>query len=219
MIKILIARHGETAWNAADIFRGRVSIGLSENGFKQAGLLAGYLSQEKIQAVYCSPLQRAMQTADAVSKPHNVTPQPMEELTDLDFGEWEGVPRQEVQEKSPQLYEQWLDRPDQVQIPGGESLDAARSRALHAFDQIMDWNREGTFAIITHRVVTKILVCALLGLDNSHFWNIEHGTCGVTTFIHNGRCFILTHHNDTSFLKPKVKEEPETQNTKAKTAT
>jgi broad specificity phosphatase PhoE len=202
MIELLIIRHAETAWNTADVFRGRVSIELSEVGLKQAGLMGEYLSEREIQAIYCSPLKRAVQTAEFVARHHKLTPQPMENLNDLDFGEWGGLSRQEVKIRYKDLYEQWLERPDLTQIPGGESLEDARKRSLEALDQIMSRHNEGTVAIITHRVITKILACALLGLDNSHFWNIEQDTGGITTFIHNGRCFILTHHNDVSFLKP-----------------
>jgi len=201
MLEIIIARHGETAWNAADIFRGRVNIGLSENGLKQVELLGEYLGEKKIQAVYCSPLPRAVQTAEAIARRQSVKIQPLPDLTDLDFGEWEGVTRQEVMTKYKELYELWLERPEIVQIPKGESIPESRKRALSALDKIMSQNQEGTVAIVTHRVITKVLICALLGLDDSHFWNIEQSTCGVTTFIHNGKCFILTHHNDTSFLK------------------
>jgi broad specificity phosphatase PhoE len=51
-------------------------------------------------------------------------------------------------------------------------------------------------------VVGKVLICALLGLDNSHFWNIRLDTCGITTFVYEDKKFILEKHNDTSFLKP-----------------
>ena len=72
---------------------------------------------------------------------------------------------------------------------------------MNSLDKIIAENKEGTVAIITHRVITKVLECALLGLDDSHFWNIEQDTCGVTTFIYTGKFFILKHHNDVSFLK------------------
>jgi phosphoserine phosphatase len=201
MIEFLIARHGETAWNTADIFRGRVRIGLSEKGLEQAEQLATYLGRKKIKAVYCSPLQRAVQIAEAVAHRQQLNPQIVPELNDLDFGEWEGLSRQEVKTRYKEIYKLWLERPDLAQIPKGESLEDARKRALTALDRVMLQDQGSTVAIITHRVITKVLACALLGLDNSHFWNIEHDTCGVTTFIHNDRCFVLTHHNDTSFLK------------------
>lgn len=204
MIEIIIVRHGETAWNTADIFRGRVNIGLSENGVKQAGLLADYLSPKKINAVYSSPLPRAIQTAEVIARRQHLNAQTMRELTDLDFGKWEGISRQEVKMKYSQIYDLWLERPDLAKIPEGESLADARKRALSALEKIMTQNTDGTVVIITHRVITKVLVCALLGLDDSHFWNVEQDTCGVTTFIHNGRCFIMTHHNDVCFLRQSI---------------
>ena len=63
-------------------------------------------------------------------------------------------------------------------------------------------NCEGTVVLVSHRVVNKVLICALLGLDNSHFWNIRLDTCGITTFTHENGRFVLTEHNNTSYLKP-----------------
>ena len=60
---------------------------------------------------------------------------------------------------------------------------------------------EGTVALVSHRVVNKILMCALLDLDNDHFWNIRLDTCGITTFAYENGQFILTEHNNTSYLK------------------
>jgi phosphoserine phosphatase len=200
VLELIIVRHGETAWNAEDRFRGRVNIELSEKGLRQVELLAEYLSSKKIDAIYCSPLRRAVQTAESIGRRQNLIPQPTEKLTDLDFGDWEGVSRQEVKTRYKELYERWLERPDLAQVPGGESLEDARKRSVSAVDEIMAKHTSGSVAIITHRAVTKVLICALLGLDDSHFWNIEHDTCGVTTFVYNGRCMMLTHHNDTSFM-------------------
>ena len=201
MNELLIIRHGKTSWNTADIFRGRISIGLSEKGLNQVELLSEYLSSKKIQAIYSSPLQRALQTAEAVARLHQLNVQAVPGLNDLDFGEWEGKSVQEVKNTYQDIFSLWLERPDLTKIPGGESLEDARKRVLKALDGIMDQNKEGIVVIVTHRVITKVLACALLGLDNSHFWNIDQDTCGVTTFIHNGRYFILKHHNDVSFLK------------------
>jgi broad specificity phosphatase PhoE len=61
---------------------------------------------------------------------------------------------------------------------------------------------KGTVVLVSHRVVNKVLICALLGLDNSHFWNIKQDTCGISTFTYENEQFILTKHNDTSYLKP-----------------
>jgi len=59
-----------------------------------------------------------------------------------------------------------------------------------------------TVVLVSHRVVIKVLICALLGLDNSHFWGIKQDTCAITNFTYERGRFILTRHNDTSYLKP-----------------
>ena len=105
MLEILLIRHGETAWNTADIFRGRVPIGLSEDGLKQAEKLAQYLNQKKINAVFCSPLKRALETAESVARLHQLSAQPVEGLTDLDFGKWEGQSLEMVKTQYKEIYE------------------------------------------------------------------------------------------------------------------
>ena len=60
----------------------------------------------------------------------------------------------------------------------------------------------GVVVLVSHRVVSKVLICALVGLDNSHFWNIKQDTCGITRFTYEKGRFILTSHNDTHYLQP-----------------
>ena len=83
----------------------------------------------------------------------------------------------------------------------GESLDDVRKRATAVIDEVIT-KHEGTVVLVSHRVVNKVLICTLLGLDNSHFWNIKQDTCGSTSFTYEKGKFILTKHNDTSYLKP-----------------
>ena len=74
-------------------------------------------------------------------------------------------------------------------------------------DDVVERYNKGVVALVSHRVVNKVLICALLGLGNSRFWNIKLDTCGITGFNYEGGRFILTKHNDTSYLKP-IKEAP-----------
>jgi probable phosphoglycerate mutase len=67
----------------------------------------------------------------------------------------------------------------------------------------------GAVVLVSHRVVNKVLICALLGLDNSHFWNIKQDTCATTVFSYQDGRFVLTKHNDTSYLKPLKRAELE----------
>lgn len=200
MSEIILVRHGETAWNAEEIFRGRIDVELSETGLRQAELLAGYLRDSKIEAVYSSPLKRAQRTAQTIGDSHGLEVIVTPRLLDLDFSEWQGQSITEVREKYPELYEEWLSTPEKLRIPAGESLDEVRERAELVIGEVIA-SRRSVVVLVSHRVVNKVLICALLGLDNSHFWNIRQDTCGITTFDYQDGRFTLTGHNDTSFLK------------------
>ncbi len=200
MTEIILVRHGETEWNVGEIFRGRIDIGLNETGIKQAELLVEHLSGVKIQAIYSSPLKRALRTAEMIANYHRLEVEIAPGLIDLDYGKWQGLPHQEVKDKYKELYTKWINSPDQVTMPGGESLNDVRKRAIGVVDEVIA-KYESTVILVSHRVVNKVLICALLGLDNSHFWNIKQDTCGITTFTYENERFILTEHNNTSYLK------------------
>jgi len=200
MTEIILVRHGETDWNVEEVFRGRIDIELNETGIKQAELLADYLRSLSMVAIYSSPLQRAKKTAEAVARYHSCGVQIAPGLIDFDYGKWQGLSHQEVKSRYKALYAEWIRNPHQVRMPAGESLDDVRRRAVNVVDSIVA-RYEGTVVLVSHRVVNKVVICALLGLDNSHFWNIKQDTCGITTFTYQEERFILTKHNDTSFLR------------------
>jgi len=204
MTEILLARHGDTEWNVTEVFRGRIDIELNETGMKQAELLAEHLSDMKIDAVYSSPLKRALKTAEIVAGYHKLDVEVAPGLIDFNYGEWQGLPHQEVKNRYKELYAEWVKNPHQIKMPAGESLAEVRERAIGVVDNIIA-RYTGTVVLVSHRVVNKVLICALLGLDNSHFWNIRLDTCGITTFTYENEQFILTKHNDTSYLKPVQK--------------
>ena len=123
MVEIILVRHGETEWNAAETFRGRADVPLNETGLQQARLLGEYLRDEKIAVVYSSPLIRAVKTAAAVAAFHRLDVSIAADLIDIDCGQWQGLTLGEVEEKYGELYRDWQDTPEQVKLPGGESLE------------------------------------------------------------------------------------------------
>ena len=203
MTAIILVRHGETEWNVSEVFRGRIDIELNQTGIKQAELLAEYLSKRKLDAIYSSPLQRAVKTAEIIAGYHKLPVEIAPGLIDFDYGKWQGLPHQEVKDKYKELYAEWISRPEKVRIPAGESLNDVRKRAMRVVSEVIA-TYEGTVVLVAHRVVNKVLICALLELDNSHFWNIRQDTCGITTFACENERFILTEHNNTSFLTQKA---------------
>jgi broad specificity phosphatase PhoE len=199
MTQIILVRHGETEWNIKGVFRGRIDIELNQTGLKQAELLAKYLSDIAIDAIYSSPLKRAVKTAEMTASYHKLDVEITPGLIDFNYGEWQGLCHQEARDRYKKLYAKWLSRPDLVKIPAGESLGKVKKRAMSVVDRVIA-KYKGSVVLVSHRVVNKVLICALLGLANSHFWNIRQDTCGITTFAYENERFILTKHNDTSYL-------------------
>jgi broad specificity phosphatase PhoE len=206
MSELILARHGETEWNVEEVFRGQIDIELNQNGIKQAELLAEHLSGQAIEAVYSSPLKRALKTAEAIARRHKLKIETSPGLNDCDFGQWQGLSLREVKDKYRKLYEQWAESPQSVQIPGGESLGGVRERALKVVNGVTA-KHTGAVVLVSHRVVNKVLICALLGLDDSHFWNIRQDVGGTTFFSYENGRLVLTRHNDTSYLKPLKRAE------------
>jgi broad specificity phosphatase PhoE len=201
MTEIILVRHGETEWNASETFRGRADIDLNETGLRQAELVGKYLSAEKIDHIYSSPLKRAVKTAEAIARFQKTGVDTVENLIDFDCGEWQGLTVEEVKEKDDVLYQDWVDTPEQMRIPGGETLDSVLNRAMPFVVGSVMKCREGRIALVSHRVVLKVIICALLGLDNAHFWDIRIDNGAITRFAYDGNHSVLTGHNDTSFLR------------------
>ena len=200
MAKLILARHGETMWNVEKVFRGRADIGLDEVGIRQAELLGKYLGNWKLEAICSSPVKRALDTANIVARYQKVSARIAEGLTDFDFGEWQSLSEQQVRRLYPDLFNEWHNNPDKVRMPGGESLEDVRRRAVEVVNDIVS-RHQGNVLLVSHRVVIKVLICYLLGLDNSHFRNINQDVGGITIFDYVDGRFVLTRHNDTSHLR------------------
>jgi len=198
--QLILARHGETEWNVEKVFRGRADVNLDQVGTKQAELLGKYLSDWELEAIYSSPVKRALDTANIVARYQKVAVHIAEGLIDFDYGAWQSLPEQEVKRLYPDLLSKWHNNPHEVKMPGGESLEDVTRRAVEVVNYVLPRHR-GNVLLVSHRVVIKVLICCLLGLDNSHFWNINQDVGGITIFDYADGRFVLTKHNDTSHLR------------------
>jgi len=200
MAELILARHGETAWNVEKIYRGRSNVNLDEVGIKQAELLGRYLSNWELEAIYSSPLRRALDTANIIARYQKTGVYIAHGLIDFDYGEWQSLPEQEAKRLYPAIDNEWHNNPHKVRMPGGECLGDVRRRAIEVINDVLS-KYLGSVVLVSHRVVSKVLICSLLGLDNSYFWNIKQDVGGITIFNYADERFVLTRHNDTSYLR------------------
>jgi broad specificity phosphatase PhoE len=200
MTRLILARHGQTAWNVERVFRGRADVNLDQVGINQAHLLGKYLSNWELEAIYSSPVKRALDTAHIAARYQKIAVRIAEGLIDLDYGEWQSLTEQEVKKRYPAILNEWHSNPHRLKMPGGESLEDVRRRAVEVVNDVLS-RHQGNVLLVSHRVVIKVLICYLLGLDDSHFWNIGQDVGGITVFNYADGRFVLTRHNDTSHLR------------------
>lgn len=201
MTRIILIRHGQTEWNREERFRGRVDIDLDEVGLKQAEAAAEWVAQWEVTAIYSSPLKRAMATAEAIAQRLGLQVKPLEGINDMDFGRWQGISIADVRQNYPEFFDLWRYGPEQLRIPDGENLEDVRKRVVATIDDLVAKHQNETVALITHRVVCKVLLCHLLGLDNSHFWQIAQDATAINLFdVWDGR-FTVRLINDTCHLR------------------
>jgi broad specificity phosphatase PhoE len=202
---IILVRHGQTEWNigsgAGERFRGRVDLPLDDTGLAQARALAERLADLPIVAVYSSPLKRAMETAQPIARQLDLPVKLLPGIIDINYGDWQGLSHAEVAKVYPDLYRRWLEKPHRVKFPSGESLRQVRLRAMAALKEVAARHEEQVVLLVAHQVVNKVLVCAMLGLDNSHFWRIQQDNGCINVFEHHDGIFTAVLVNDTCHLK------------------
>jgi broad specificity phosphatase PhoE len=147
-------------------------------------------------------MQRAMETAQAIAAAHDLTAHSFDGLLDIDFGEWQGRSPEEVEEDDPKLLKAWFEAPHTVRVPGGESLADVRDRVVSGLHRVIERHPGQTVAMVGHTVVNRVLLCAVLGLGNDHFWRLRQETCAVNVFeAGSDGTFTIVLLNDTCHLQ------------------
>ncbi|UCH51407.1 MAG: histidine phosphatase family protein, partial [Chloroflexota bacterium] len=118
-----------------------------------------------------------------------------------DYGDWQGMSPEEVAAKYGDLYSTWLNSPHKAKFPGGESLAEVRKRSASAVNELIAQYPKETIVLVSHKVVCQILILSLLGLDNSHFWEITQDVCAINLFEVRGGVPSALFLNDTCHLK------------------
>jgi probable phosphoglycerate mutase len=159
--RMLLLRHGETAYSVQRRFSGRGDPPLTDRGVAQAQAAAKRLADMDIAAILTSPLSRATATAAAVGAALGLDPVVDDGLVEIDFGEWEGLTAAEVRDRWPSELDDWLSSTDRTP-PGGESLDAVADRVRLARDRAVGAYPAKTVVLVSH--VTPIKSLLRMGL-------------------------------------------------------
>jgi len=201
MTSIILVRHGQTEWNRIERFRGRADIPLNETGLAQAEATGKRIAAEWHPiAVYTSPLSRSVKTAEAIAGHFNMEVQPHPGLVDIDYGQWQGLSPVEARQRWPEDIDAWYSRPHMAHIPGGETLDDLRRRAMHTVNELAARHAGETIVLVGHTVINRIILLGVLGLGNHRFWHLKQDTCAINVFESENDDFVLVSLNDTCHL-------------------
>lgn len=167
MTTVYIIRHGETDSNIRHTCVGHTDVEMNENGKQQAQELCRRLDDVKLDAIYSSPLSRAISTIT----PYGKAPVIMNyALIERDFGDWEDMTFEEIKAANPKEYENWLNNWIDYQIPNGESSAQVQSRVNDVMDKIIANHKGGSVAVVTHLGTARHIISHLLGLSVEQSW-------------------------------------------------
>jgi uncharacterized phosphatase len=164
---IYLARHGESDWNAANRFQGHSDRPLTDHGREQAKALADLVAAESVEAIYASPLSRALETARIVAARTGLAVVADEGLREVDTGSWSGLSRAEVQERYPQGFERWIT--GGAGWEDGESYEEMAERVLAAVNRIAAAHPGGRVLLVSHGGPIRAIQAAANGVAISEY--------------------------------------------------
>ena len=174
------ARHGETALNAENRVCGAIDLPLTDRGLLQARQLADSLLDKGIEAIYCSDLRRACQTAEAVGSALGLVPQPDPRLREMCFGSLERCPRDDPE----------FNRRKQVfaeRFPGGgESILQGAHRVYSFLDDILSTCRGRIVLVVSHGWTNKLIASYFGDMSNQAFADFRLLNCGYARYEIDG---------------------------------
>lgn len=200
MTRIIFVRHGETIWNNIGKYQGHTDIPLSTVGISQARKTAQRLSKENISTIYSSDLMRAQQTAEIIGLKHNLVINYCKDLREINFGQWEGRTYGEIEGQYPQLLNLWIEDPEKLKIPGGETFGELRERAMKVIDNILLKHHQETVLLVAHGGTISTILCSVLSIDLKNMWQIKQSNSAISIIEFYDKKGIVTLFNDTYHL-------------------
>lgn len=194
MEQLILIRHGETTQNVAGIAQGWQDSALSDRGLDQVRRLAKRLASYRIDAIFSSPLQRALTTAQHIADATGLEIRTLEDLREMNYGGWEGKSFLDVRKNDPESYRRWIGEPD-FPCPEGESHNDVLERMKRAFDAVSEATRP---VVVTHGTAIRIGATALLNAPVSISRHLAQDNASINLFVWRGGRCVLKVWNDTT---------------------
>ena len=200
-MKFFLVRHGETEWNKLGRFQGQYDTLLNDTGVAQARLTARAAREWDVTAIYASPLTRTMQVAEEMGKQLELPVNTREGLKELALGELEGIESEAMRAGWPEVFATWNERPEQIEMPGGESLATLAERSWQVIRELeASHSPVDNLAIVSHNFTIRAICGEVLGIPLANFHRLHLGLGSVSVFESGNRGRRLISYNSTCHL-------------------
>ena len=206
MTQLLLIRHGANDAQKDGILAGWMpGVHLNQEGRAQAEALARRLAPVEIEAVYASPLERTVETAEIIAIPHELSVVVREGLGEVRFGRWTGEPLEKLRRR--RLWRAVQFAPGTVRFPGGESFCEMQARVVAELENLRARHRQQTIAVVSHSDVIKAAVAHYAGLHLDLFQRLVVSPASLTVLVLIGPVPHLLCMNDIGHLPHVVEGE------------
>ena len=200
-MKLILVRHGQTAWNSQRRIQGcRSDIDLSHHGQEQVARLAASLAKRDVNAIYSSPLKRAMDTAEAIARVCGPEVKVAPALREIDAGELEGLSVDTMSDRHQKFWSEWVKGNTSLPLPGGESLAELQARVWREIELIAARHPDETVIVVGHYFVILVAVCRAMEMDLSAMTRLKLDQTGVSILDISPQGNTLLLFNDTCHL-------------------
>lgn len=167
-----LVRHGQTEWNVANRFQGRLDSSLTEIGIQQVEQLAIRLKKVPFHRIYVSSSKRAYQTASYLQTERDIELIQTDRLMEMDFSEWEGKTKDEISRLFPEECDLFKSHPARFQTKGskGESFADVQQRVVSFVHDLLAKHAGEQLLLVSHAVVIKVLVNYFRGGGLDSVW-------------------------------------------------
>ncbi len=199
MTTVVLVRHATTPATGRRLGGRTPGIHLDDAGRRQAEATARRLAGLPVAAVYASPLERTVETATIIARPHRRRVRQRPGILEVDFGEWTDRPLGHLRRRNDWVHVQQT--PSRFTFPSGESLRAAQARAVDAIEELVAEHPDETIVVVSHADVVKAVVAYHLGMPLDTFQRLVIAPASVTmlAFTGQGPAHLL-HLNDTGSI-------------------
>lgn len=203
MTKIILTRHGHVEGISPERFRGRTDVPLTKLGEDQARAVAKRIAANwQPNFVYTSPMTRCVVTGAEIARTCGINSRALDDLNDLDYGDWQWKTHAEVSSQQPDLFAMWHQRPHLVRFPRGDSLQDLVARTANALRLVLADHpeEEDTVVLVGHDSVNRALLLQLLDQPLSAYWRLAQDPCSINELEVDRHKVRVLRANDTAHL-------------------